>query len=863
MKAISMGELLHMKIIILEYNQRDYVNYVISKSCFQEDDFIFFSYRINTEYELIEKISQCKYDAIIVAISENRYLERVLFKFLNTNITNIFVIRLLCLDKQYNFLDKFHKDSKGNICYNKELIDKITDTSAYLVHLETHVVDHCNLNCKSCNNFAPFVEKPTYADVVFFERDIKRISSQFSQIGRFFLLGGEPLLAPELCCDMITTYRRYYPEGELRLLTNAILIPNMKESFWDIVIANKVIIHISLYPPVKQQFEKIKSILINHGIEYVVFKEVKTFLKHWTCYPFEDEGYNNDRCGSAGCHFLREGKIYKCPDAFLIRNISDRTLWCVADEIDIYEEDNRKILNRVIMPADLCKKCTYKRSQVVKWEMVEGKAANSDWLIKNRYEAENEELKQKVQSQEKELQKGNREVERLNKEKYEMELKISSIQTENINLKSILKKADEDNSQLRASFEKQAKENSILNEVLAKKDKTIQSNELQLKKTSNEYKRVSNSLSYKLGLLFTWIPRRAYKIMSVVHDTAIKRRIKSGDCQFIRIYKVFKDDVLHGYDVYKKIIRQFGVNVKILYTVPLGTGDYYLCGLFLRDYLRSNNITNYIFVIPEKGGERRASELFEVYKGHEYFYPNLSFGKDFYSGGLLGTDIFYRDGKRTLIQYLHHRPATNKWPSFRLTADKLQGYKGLNMVDCYLWFGFDYGDTVPLRDHAVFNSHEYVYEKYFYKTGLVVGKTILLSPYSTGLKKYELPKDFWVLLVNYFKEKGYICVTNCFGNEEPITGSSGVAIPYSDSVPFTDLCGTYIGIRSGLCDIISSSKCKKIIIHTYEAKYWPNGNSISYTGLNDMGICEDAIELEYRVEDGFNKIIERINKEIN
>ena len=75
-------------------------------------------------------------------------------------------------------------------------------------------------------------------------------------------------------------------------------------------------------------------------------------------------------------------------------------------------------------------------------------------------------------------------------------------------------------------------------------------------------------------------------------------------------------------------------------------------------------------------------------------------------------------------------------------------------------------------------------------------------------------------------------------------GDAPALCRYAEIVPFLDRAGMFIGIRSGLCDIVATSRCRKIILHTYRAKWWPDGKSIAYTGLNHMGLCDDAIELE-------------------
>lgn len=73
-----------------------------------------------------------------------------------------------------------------------------------------------------------------------------------------------------------------------------------------------------MYPPAKERIDEIRDRLESKKIRYVVFKEFETFAKYCKAYSFEDEEFNNEHCGSAGCHYLKSGKIAKRPDAILV-----------------------------------------------------------------------------------------------------------------------------------------------------------------------------------------------------------------------------------------------------------------------------------------------------------------------------------------------------------------------------------------------------------------------------------------------------------------------------------------------------------------------------------------------------------------
>ena len=66
-----------------------------------------------------------------------------------------------------------------------------------LSYLELHLTDHCNLNCKGCGHFSPLAS-PHYADFQQYEEDLRRLRQLFRNIRRIRLMGGEPLLRPEV-----------------------------------------------------------------------------------------------------------------------------------------------------------------------------------------------------------------------------------------------------------------------------------------------------------------------------------------------------------------------------------------------------------------------------------------------------------------------------------------------------------------------------------------------------------------------------------------------------------------------------------------------------------------------------------------
>lgn len=109
------------------------------------------------------------------------------------------IIIYMSLNKHMSFFKKFFKKWRRRMCYHSytvvfrlKKLDK-----PYLRYLETHLCDHCNLNCKSCTHFCPLVTEPTFTDLEQYTKDIRTLSKKLA-IRTIRLMGGEPLLHPQV-----------------------------------------------------------------------------------------------------------------------------------------------------------------------------------------------------------------------------------------------------------------------------------------------------------------------------------------------------------------------------------------------------------------------------------------------------------------------------------------------------------------------------------------------------------------------------------------------------------------------------------------------------------------------------------------
>ena len=101
-----------------------------------------------------------------------------------------------------------------------------------MLRFETHIVEHCDLNCRMCTHFSPLAV-PRFAELSTFSRDLRRLRELFGDdVAYIMLLGGEPLLHPELP-DFLCTARTFFPNTDVILYTNGLKLPQMNPVFWE------------------------------------------------------------------------------------------------------------------------------------------------------------------------------------------------------------------------------------------------------------------------------------------------------------------------------------------------------------------------------------------------------------------------------------------------------------------------------------------------------------------------------------------------------------------------------------------------------------------------------------------------------
>lgn len=280
---------------------------------------------------------------------------------------------------------------------NEELWKKIeraiiNSTPGRQLLFDVHVVEHCNLNCKSCSHYSPLAEEE-YLDINSYKNDCERLSELFhGEMSAIILMGGEPLLHPQIT-EIMRITRETFPVGQIPLATNGLLLPTMQDDFWDACKKYDITIEPTCYP-IKVDYSGLKKIADRKGVKYTLFNvsrnvrqktQLKAYPIHSDHSPVMDPVESKKNflgCGYATCVMLKNGKMYPCSQAAyaphlkkyfnLDMHISEK------NGVDIYSVNSGdELLEKVSKPIPFCQYCDVTEEQI-----------RSDWEIskKDRFE---------------------------------------------------------------------------------------------------------------------------------------------------------------------------------------------------------------------------------------------------------------------------------------------------------------------------------------------------------------------------------------------------------------------------------------------------------------------------------------------
>lgn len=220
----------------------------------------------------------------------------------------------------------FNIRSLGKTGDSQKVIQYISAVKAYLIckwqryrkkdiyirYVEIPITTRCTLNCKECNNLIQVYQEPVNYYTSRILRDIKRICSVSEKIEMLRILGGEPLVHPDLS-EILLELKKIDKIKHVQVVTNGTLLFDRKSL---LVLKNKKFsVDISNYGTHSGKFKELVEQLEKHRVYYITQKEQKPWksISRCTCRKrSERELKRVFALCREDCHSLLDGELHLC-----------------------------------------------------------------------------------------------------------------------------------------------------------------------------------------------------------------------------------------------------------------------------------------------------------------------------------------------------------------------------------------------------------------------------------------------------------------------------------------------------------------------------------------------------------------------
>ena len=241
----------------------------------------------------------------------------------------------------------------------------------------------------------------------------------------------------------------------------------------------------------------------------------------------------------------------------------------------------------------------------------------------------------------------------------------------------------------------------------------------------------------------------------------------------------------HGREVLKKISTDHPGAFKVF--CPYSSlGDVYYCMSFLPAFLKKRGKTKAVICVYSKSCADTAS-VFESYGIEILSHEDLD--------AAVQAVIYLRDDDSFI--------AHNDKP-YVMNLTKALYVKKLSFETIYKCGVYGLPET---EEPAVPDN----WDDYPDIEDIPEGRSVILAPYAGSVT--SLDPEIWKGIRDAYLEKGYEVFTNTAPGEKPLDGTRALSPCIREMKSVVERAGTFIGLRSGICDVIRSANCRKIAFY--------------------------------------------------
>jgi len=197
------------------------------------------------------------------------------------------------------------------------LIPFIKENITHIWRADIMLTEKCTLNCTFCNMYMPHFKKPKHRDLNEIKSDLDKFFSLVDYISLFHLVGGEPLMYPNVNEVIDYVGRKYRDKvGRLLITTNGTLTP--KENTINLIKKYKLWVSVSDYTSEIKYERRLKdtvNLLKKNNVAHLVRKDISwNDFGHPEIIKFsnEEDVKNHFQKCTAPYKGINNGRYYFC-----------------------------------------------------------------------------------------------------------------------------------------------------------------------------------------------------------------------------------------------------------------------------------------------------------------------------------------------------------------------------------------------------------------------------------------------------------------------------------------------------------------------------------------------------------------------
>lgn len=332
------------------------------------------------------------------------------------------------------------------------------------------------------------------------------------------------------------------------------------------------------------------------------------------------------------------------------------------------------------------------------------------------------------------------------------------------------------------------------------------------------------------------IERDALVLIASKYYDEMKKQLVMLGCREDRIYQMVAyqvysveqadfdkaaKEIYSGYRCHQSLLAEFGENTQIIMCPYNGIGDMYFIGAYLDDYCSKKGFKQTAVTVVSNTC-MRVAKMFGI--------TNVKKLEQQDSDALMKYASYMGQTDVNITVFTHTSIHWDVLINFE-KADRLSWGEMFLSVLMGVGTGIK---NIPVHKTARDKAEEFMREN-----GLVCGRTAIISPYANTI--IGLEDGIWEEIITCLKNKGYAVYTNSTGAKEPaLRGTLPITFPIETAREVVELAGVFVGIRSGLCDVIENAQAKIFVLY-------PDNRQMFFS-LKTMGFGKYAREIDCEKE---------------